>query len=441
MSTYKISNLTVSNFTSTGATTLATITATSIDRATTGTLTLGGTATKITPSTNGQVTLGDSTHEWKDGYFSGTISTTNLVIDGYVIDPSGATSNQVLKYNGSSFVPATVSGLSDNLSDIYTNGSAGTQIITEDATRLGIAWQAYSGQTDNIMEWRDSDGYIFASFFTPQGGDPGALILGRGTALQIIRNDIITNISDDTVLITNDQAATNGVPIQYSPAINITGRAYSSNLTADVASIWSVQSKPTNGANIAGKLAISYTDNTAGINFIEKLTLLETGMHITGPLDCISAGTLSIGTSIATALTIGKIAIVATIPSTIIASATKPTIAAGTALGVNSSPSVAIVGTANYGTITLVTGSDNGSGTEMAILTNAASYTFPNGMAVQITYADNATATFLNQFVNGAGPLYVTTTTGGWKIESRTAIAFTSFGQKTLVLHYRADGW
>jgi len=39
-----------------------------------------------------------------------TLTTKTLVVDGYIIDPSGATVNQVLKYNGTAFVPQSSGG-------------------------------------------------------------------------------------------------------------------------------------------------------------------------------------------------------------------------------------------------------------------------------------------------------------------------------------------
>jgi hypothetical protein len=77
-----------------------------------------------------------------------TAAGTAIAVNGVVIDPTGVTTvGQALTWNGSSFVPGVVASSTKTLQDAYTNGSAGAQIVTEDATRLGIVIRQDVGAT------------------------------------------------------------------------------------------------------------------------------------------------------------------------------------------------------------------------------------------------------------------------------------------------------
>jgi hypothetical protein len=55
----------------------------------------------------------------------------SLFVKGVEIDPAGASSNQVLKYNGTKFVPGTAStvGSIDDLSDVAITSPANNEIL------------------------------------------------------------------------------------------------------------------------------------------------------------------------------------------------------------------------------------------------------------------------------------------------------------------------
>jgi len=137
----------------------------------------------IVPATTNTYSLGSSSAKWQDGYFAGKLN-----LDGYNLDlSSGATTNQVLQYNGTSFVAATISttGISNTIfpslvdmaqaaktsgeSTLCTLGNgtgnaagqnAGVKfVMTTDATCTGIRfyWNPNTSRTVRCNIWKVSN--------------------------------------------------------------------------------------------------------------------------------------------------------------------------------------------------------------------------------------------------------------------------------------------
>jgi hypothetical protein len=73
----------------------------------------------------------------------------SLFVKGVEIDPAGATSNQVLKYNGTKFVPGTAStvGSIDDLSDVAITSPTNNQILKYN----GTLWTNASASSGNVV--------------------------------------------------------------------------------------------------------------------------------------------------------------------------------------------------------------------------------------------------------------------------------------------------
>jgi len=91
---------------------------------------------------------------------TGTTATSVLTVDGIEIDTTGASANQVLQYNGTKFVPATVSGgIPDTIFDAKGDliaasapdtaarlpvGTNGQFLVANSVTSTGLEWQTIS---------------------------------------------------------------------------------------------------------------------------------------------------------------------------------------------------------------------------------------------------------------------------------------------------------
>lgn len=115
------------------------------------------TSSELGPVSDNAISLGDSTHRFVDGYFAG-----KLALDGYTIDLSaGATTNQVIQYNGTKFVAATVSGgggFGSSGQKLYTsmpaafNANNGTTTpMTVGAVRFDPTNHVLSGTTQSVV--------------------------------------------------------------------------------------------------------------------------------------------------------------------------------------------------------------------------------------------------------------------------------------------------
>ena len=73
----------------------------------------------------------------------------SLFVKGVEIDPAGASSNQVLKYNGTKFVPGTAStvGSIDDLSDVAITSPANNEILKYN----GTLWTNASASSGNVV--------------------------------------------------------------------------------------------------------------------------------------------------------------------------------------------------------------------------------------------------------------------------------------------------
>lgn len=80
--------------------------------------------------------------------FASTLFINELTIDGYKIDPSGATLNQVLKYDGTAFVPGNSGGAADLGNWTFTSGTA---------TVTGSAGIILKTSTGNNLEFHRAD--------------------------------------------------------------------------------------------------------------------------------------------------------------------------------------------------------------------------------------------------------------------------------------------
>ena len=159
-------------------------------------ITTTGTATLASVSSGGSI-AGNS--------LSATTSITgaSLTVNGTQIDPTGATTNQVLQYNGTKFAPATVSGggIPDTIIDAKGDLIVGTAADTAGRLAVGSTEQRLvvdSAQTTGLKYVSDTTNYAIAA--------KGDLLVGTAA-------DTLTAVTVGTngFILTADSTQTAGV--------------------------------------------------------------------------------------------------------------------------------------------------------------------------------------------------------------------------------------
>lgn len=80
----------------------------------------------------------------------------SLFVKGIEIDPAGATSDQILKYNGTKFAPASAGavGLLDDLTDVVVSSPTNNQVLKYNASS-GLWANASASGVDTINDLGD----------------------------------------------------------------------------------------------------------------------------------------------------------------------------------------------------------------------------------------------------------------------------------------------
>ncbi len=145
---------------------------------------------------------------------------SNEIIAPSRITQGGATTNQVLAWSGSAWVPASISGSPGGSSGQfqYNNASsfAGvpgvayasntTTYLSQAAAAIPLAIQAATGQTGNLTEWRNSVGTLFAyidAVATITAGGPstsGAIAIIASNAQKLFSNGYYLTQTDGLYL-------------------------------------------------------------------------------------------------------------------------------------------------------------------------------------------------------------------------------------------------
>jgi hypothetical protein len=146
----------------------------------------------------------------------------HLVADGYTIDLSaGATSNQVIQYNGSNFVASTIA--SQKFQAVYNAGANNTdELITFDSTRLGITFSdngvAISSSLFNVWNNGGSIKYLTVNGTGASVSFPGIQVYQHINSW----NGNTLFIGDDTGSTTAVQLGVSATPINIPGILNMT---------------------------------------------------------------------------------------------------------------------------------------------------------------------------------------------------------------------------
>lgn len=178
---------------------------------------------------------------------SGTTTTISgtLVVDGYTISPSNAASGQALVYNGSAYVPTSVSGTiggSIAVSQVAYAGSTNTlkgsnnliydgyvlELTAGSDSSTGLIIQSWSPtQSSNLLTTWDSYGIARA------GIEP---TLDGNESMSLFVSSSIGTAQTPGLSLQNTEAATSSVTSQYSPTLELVSNVWngSGSLTGKV---------------------------------------------------------------------------------------------------------------------------------------------------------------------------------------------------------------
>ncbi len=255
---------------------------------------------------------------------TGTLTVNHhIIFDGYKLDASaGALNNQLLRYNGTSFIPSDIpsnyitnsmlinSSINFTSSDnsIILNGSVslgGTEGIALNLSHTNtwnakqtfgshIAIDGYtidlsSGALNGQILQYNGTSFVATTLtstlqqsYTSGGAGGGAITLTNTGGALTLTYPTLTNSQTNGLLISNPSVTTANPQVQYSPTLRIQGHAWDTTANGDknVRFDTQVVTQAGNSSTVRGGLAHFWSVDTGSPSWVQGLTLLTNGQTV-----------------------------------------------------------------------------------------------------------------------------------------------------------------
>lgn len=230
--------------------------------------------------TNGFITTSTFTGQTANTYFDGRIlsNTTAATAANQQFSPGVRFIGQGWKTN------ATAASQTCDMRLYMTP----TQQAANPIPTLKLDWSTNGGGYTTIAQF-NSGVFTFGPGITSSGAINGTSYTTNAGQFTMNGGNIGTT-SADGMIITNDNPATAGVPIQYSRRLRLSGLGYSG--AASQRADWTFESRPINGTNpITSTLAISSSINGGAYN--ARVSIFDNGRVTLSNVICLKGYTVA----------------------------------------------------------------------------------------------------------------------------------------------------
>lgn len=250
---------------------------------------------------------------------------SHIIVDGYTINASGgATTNQILIYNGTSFIPSDIpatyvtntmllhSSISFSSSDSSLTAGASTSLGgTEDIvlnlshSNTWSAQQTFSSHvvvdgyainisggatTNQVLQYNGtsfiaatlSSGSTLQQDYTSGGSGGGAITLTSTGGALALDYPSLSSAQTNGFLLQNSTVTTGNPQVQYSPTLRMQGHAWSTTAAADRNARFDTQvvTRAGNSSAVRGSLITKYSEDTGTPSWTPMFAIQTNGQII-----------------------------------------------------------------------------------------------------------------------------------------------------------------